>query len=85
MDRRAFLQAVSASVLSLPIVVEGPPTGRVYRVGMLGVDRRPIKDQPIPGVIAARLRDLGWEEGRNLSIDHRSATSPMRCRDSRIA
>lgn len=78
MERRRFLCAMSASVLAMPRIAAGQPLGKIHRVGMLNVtaSSRPINEQFAPGVIVSRLRELGWEEGRNLSIDYRFSESP---------
>jgi putative ABC transport system substrate-binding protein len=73
-SRGAFIAGVTAIVMARR--ADAQSTAKVYRVGMLGVDRRPTNEQLAPGVIASKLRELGWEEGRNLSIDYRFTESP---------
>ena len=76
LTRRELFATCSTMLLAAPHLAEAQQAGKVYRVGMLGVDRRPIKDQTIPATIVSKLRELGWEEGRNLGIDHRFVESP---------
>jgi ABC-type uncharacterized transport system substrate-binding protein len=76
LTRRRFLGTFTATLLAAPHVANAQQAGKIYRLGMLGVDRRPIKEQPIPVTIVSKLRELGWEEGRNLSVDHRFVESP---------
>jgi len=71
MDRRAFITALAGGLLAAPLAAEAQEARRVWRLGFLG-----------DGVAAARaahtleplregLRELGYVEGRNLSIDAR--------------
>jgi ABC-type uncharacterized transport system substrate-binding protein len=71
LTRRRFLGAFTTTLLAAPYVANAQQAGKIYRLGMLGVDRRPVKEQPILAAIVSKLRELGWEEGRNLSIDYR--------------
>jgi putative tryptophan/tyrosine transport system substrate-binding protein len=70
-SREAFIAGIAAIVMARPAGAQS--TARVYRLGVLGVGRRLTDAQ---GSIASKLRELGWEEGRNLSIDYRFADSP---------
>ncbi len=69
--RRAFIAGIAAIVMARR--ADAQSTARVYRLGVLGVGRQLTNAQ---GSIASKLRELGWEEGRNLSIDYRFADSP---------
>jgi putative ABC transport system substrate-binding protein len=70
MDRRRFLLN-SLAVLAAPLAAEAQQTGKVYRIGLLGLSSR----SDIAGLAALRqgLRDLGYEEGKNLVIEYRWA------------
>lgn len=72
MDRRGFLDAVTAGVLASPLVARGQQATRVYRIGML--EAIPAT-QNAANLDALRkgLRDAGYVEGRNLVIEYRSA------------
>jgi hypothetical protein len=69
LTRRRFLGTFTATLLSAPNVAETQQVGKVYRLGMLGVDRRPIKEQPTRAAIVSKLRELGWEEGRPTTFE----------------
>jgi len=58
-------------VLAAPLAAETQQGGRVYRIGLLGV----ASGSDVPGLAALRqgLRDLGYEEGKNLVIEYRWA------------
>src|SRR5438045_3420735 len=62
MDRRQFL-AASAFLAG---VARAQPDGRMRRVGFLGVTR----EMRFTDAAVARLRELGFVEGRNLSIEY---------------
>jgi putative tryptophan/tyrosine transport system substrate-binding protein len=49
-----------------PLAAEGEQAGKVYRVGALGTHYNPTSD-----VFPQSLRELGYEEGRNLVIEYR--------------
>jgi putative tryptophan/tyrosine transport system substrate-binding protein len=70
MDRRRFLLTSLAGALAAPLGAEAQHDGRVYRIGLLGLSSR----SDITGLAALRqgLRDLGYEEGKNLVIEART-------------
>ena len=51
--------------------VSRPAAGRAYRVGLLGLASG--SDAPILASLPQGLRDLGYEEGKNLVIEYRTA------------
>src|SRR6266581_1822053 len=65
MDRRAFL-AGSLGLLAAPLAAGAQPAGRIYRIGVLGNENNPPWDGFRQG-----LRDLGYVEVRNLSMEWR--------------
>jgi putative tryptophan/tyrosine transport system substrate-binding protein len=71
MDRRAFIAVVGGSILAAPLAAGAQQAGKVYRIGLLGLSSR----SDITGLEALRqgLRDLGYEEGKNLVIEYRWA------------
>src|SRR5262245_5113224 len=70
MDRRAFL-AASVSLFTVPLLAEAQGQGKVWRVGVLtgGVPRASAPFR----AMEQRLGELGWVEGRNLTIEYHSA------------
>jgi putative tryptophan/tyrosine transport system substrate-binding protein len=66
MDRRTFLTGTGAVLLAAPLAAEAQEAGKVARIGMLA-------GSPSPFVEAFRqgLRELGYVEGRNISIEYR--------------
>jgi len=71
MDRRAFTTGAVA-LLTAPFVANAQPTGKVWRIGVLG----PVAYASDSAELAAfrqRLADLGYAEGQNLAIVLRDA------------
>ena len=67
MNRRRFLQAVSAGLLAAPVVVEGQPVQRVYRVGLLTLGSDPTRS-PFWQRFLEAMRERNYVEGRNLIV-----------------
>jgi putative tryptophan/tyrosine transport system substrate-binding protein len=71
MDRRAFI-AGTLSLLAAPLAVEAQPAGKVYRIGILG--NVPLTDREgarLWGAFTEGLRELGYVEGQNITIERR--------------
>jgi len=65
-DRRAFIGTLASGLLAAPLVAEGQPAGKVWRVGILG------NENSAPWEAFRRgLRDLGYVGGRNLTMESR--------------
>jgi ABC-type uncharacterized transport system substrate-binding protein len=74
MDRRAFIAAMTGSLLAAPLAAEGQQADRIYRIGILG--NVPLSDPGsarLWGAFADGLRDLGYVDGRNIRIEHLSS------------
>jgi putative ABC transport system substrate-binding protein len=71
MNRRAFVQVLGLGILARPLATE-PQTARAARVGYLssGVFAR---TDPVEGELLRGLREQGYTEGQNLTIEYRSA------------
>ena len=73
MRRRAFVSGALA-LLAAPLAAEAQQAGKVYRVGILGnVPLTDAEGQHLWGGFIQGLRALGYVEGRNLTIEHRSS------------
>jgi putative tryptophan/tyrosine transport system substrate-binding protein len=67
MDRRAFIAAVTGSLLAAPLAGEAQqPAGKVWRIGVLGSGPSAAWDGFRQG-----LRELGYTEGRTILIEWR--------------
>jgi putative ABC transport system substrate-binding protein len=72
MDRRAFISGITLGLLTAPVVGEAQPVGKVYRIGFLR--NGPPPETFIEG-LRTGLRELGYVEGQNISIEYGLARS----------
>jgi putative ABC transport system substrate-binding protein len=72
-DRRRFLLTSLAGAVAVPLAAEGKQTGKVARIGYLLLPPLGEKPSVERQAFLQGLRDLGYDEGRNLVIDYRSA------------
>jgi len=70
-DRRAFLGTLALAVAAAPLRAAAQSPAKVVRLGALVFGARPV-DANLPRLLEA-LRDLGYAEGRNLTIEYRYA------------
>ena len=71
MDRRAFITLVGGSILVAPLAAEAQPPSKV-RIGYLS-SNPPSDTQEAIDAFRAKLRGLGYVEGKNLLLDSRYA------------
>ena len=72
-SRRTLIAALAVGPLGGPVNVRAQQTGKIYRLGILG--NVPVSDSQgarVWGALTQGLRDLGYVEGQNLIVDHRS-------------
>ena len=67
-SRRTFLAAAGGVVLAGPPPAQAQPAGKVYRVGYLSLAPGP---SPRSEALQQGLRDLGYVEGQNITIEYR--------------
>ena len=72
MDRRAFIAGMAAGLLAAPLAAEAQQAGRVYRIGYLSYSSSASNPHLIEA-FRQGLRELGWVEGQNITIDSRFA------------
>ncbi|HSE67693.1 MAG TPA: ABC transporter substrate-binding protein [Gemmatimonadales bacterium] len=76
MDRRAFISAVTGSLLAAPLAAEAQPAGKRYRIAYVAIAPRTaaeVAEQPPYRAFVAELRRLGYFEGQNLVIERWTA------------
>jgi putative ABC transport system substrate-binding protein len=81
-DRRILVKTALATVVALLLAAPVPAeaqAGKVYRIAFLGLSSA-ADYAPYLKAFRQGLRDLGYEEGRNISIDYRWAEG----RDDRL-
>jgi len=71
MDRRTFVQSSGAVLLAAPLAAQAQQAGKISRIGFLFYGA----PGPSPELEAFRqgLRDLGYIEGQNVSLEYRFA------------
>jgi len=71
MDRRTFIGAVAAGIITAPLAAYAQTATTVRRIGALSAGA-----SPTPAVVErinAPFRELGWNEGQNIFVERRSA------------
>ena len=75
-NRRSFLSTIGVAMLATPFVAQAqpaaPPPGRLWRVGVL-FQAVPVPGNPFLEAIVQGFHDLGYVEGRHLTIEVRYA------------
>ncbi len=75
MDRRVFIDAMTASMVAAPLVAIAQNSAMVRRIGILTTDSP--ETQATLDLTYARLRALGWVEGQNLRVERRYASGKV--------
>ena len=74
MDRRRFLAGMGAVILAAPIAAAAEQPGKVFRIGILSnVPVNNPQGAHLWGAFIQGLRELGYVEGQNITIEHRSS------------
>ena len=72
MPRRAFMAVIAGGLLAAPLAAEAQSAGRAPRIGLLMPGHLP-SDAPATDGFRQGLRELGYVEGRTLTIEYRAA------------
>jgi len=72
-DRRAFLGALTGSLLAAPLAAEAQQPVRVARIGVLSPGDPLSEPSPRFEAFRRELRERGWVEGQNIAIEWRFA------------
>ncbi len=73
MRRRTFLRALGVASLAWPALARGQQAPRKFAtIGLLGSDTQAAQIEMTAAFIR-RSRELGWSEGRNLTVEYRWA------------
>jgi len=75
MDRRAFIAAVTGSLLAAPLAAEAQQAGKVWRIGFLSGGSAAAPDSLRSS--EDKLRALGYIEGQNLVVERRYADGKL--------
>jgi putative ABC transport system substrate-binding protein len=72
--RAALGAALTLALLAAPLAAGAPPSGTVFRIGILGnVPLTNPEGARLWGAFIQGLRDLGYVDGQNIRIEHRSS------------
>jgi putative ABC transport system substrate-binding protein len=74
-----FLIIPALTLLAAPLAAVAEQPGRVFQIGVLG--NIPLTDPEGArtwGAFIQGLRELGYVEGQNITIEHRDTTPPER-------
>jgi putative ABC transport system substrate-binding protein len=71
-ERRAFIGVISATLLAAPLAAEAQQSTKRYRIGLL-IAASEAFAAPYIEIFRQALRDLGYVEGRNITIELRYA------------
>jgi len=74
MDRRTFIGTLAGGLLATPLAAEAQQAEKVYRIGFLSPGPGPSSSTE---AFRQGLRELGYVEGRNLSIEYRWAAGKV--------
>jgi putative tryptophan/tyrosine transport system substrate-binding protein len=72
MKRREFLALAIGAGIPWPLAVHAQHAGKVYRIGFLGNSTAALESNLV-GPFRDGLRELGYQEGRNITIEYRWA------------
>jgi hypothetical protein len=67
--RRQFITLLDGAAVAYPVGARGQQTGKLPTIGFLGADASAFT--PWTAALVARLRELGWIEGRTIAIEYR--------------
>ena len=71
MRRRDFIKLIAGSAVSWPLTAGAQQAGKLPTIGFLGAAKRSAYSQ-WDAAFVQRLRELGWIEGRTITIEYRS-------------
>jgi putative ABC transport system substrate-binding protein len=74
MNKNYFCVVLGALVLTVGSPVEAQQQGKVSRIGLLTLLPSP---DPLESIFLQGLRDLGYEDGRNITIEYRRAAGKV--------
>jgi putative tryptophan/tyrosine transport system substrate-binding protein len=72
MRRREFLSFVGGAAMACPIAARAQQATKLPTIGLLGSTTPSVESRRVTGFVQ-RLRELGWIEGRNITIEYRWA------------
>jgi putative tryptophan/tyrosine transport system substrate-binding protein len=72
MERRAFITLLGGAAAAWPLAARAQQAGKLPTIGFLGQSTRSAASEWVAAFVQ-RLRELGWIEGRTITIEYRWA------------
>ena len=72
MKRRQFITLLGGAAVAWPLAARAQRAGKLPTIGLLGASAASVQ-LPWTAAFVQRLRELGWIDGRNLTIEYRWA------------
>ena len=72
MNRRDFITLLGGAAAAWPLAARAQQDGKVYRIGFLGVTSQ-AEYRRLVDALRTGLRQLGYEEGKNIAVEYRWA------------
>jgi putative ABC transport system substrate-binding protein len=72
MRRREFITLLGGTAVAWPLAARAQQTGKLPTIGYLGATTRSAESQRVDALVE-RLREFGWIESRNLTVEYRYA------------
>ena len=82
LKRRDFITLLGGAATAWPITARAQQAGKIWRLGLLQPGAPP---EPLVDAIRARLRELGYVEGRDLTVEARWAEGKLERLDALAA
>jgi putative ABC transport system substrate-binding protein len=76
MRRRKFLTLLGSTAAALPLAARAQQAGKIIRIGYLGPSLNSASTAASYQTFLAELRQLGFREGENLTIEYRRLDDP---------
>jgi ABC-type uncharacterized transport system substrate-binding protein len=70
--RREFITLLGGATVAWPLAARAQQTGKLPTIGYLGATTRSAESQRVDALVE-RLREFGWIENRNLTVEYRYA------------
>ena len=71
MKRREFIKLLGGTAAAWPFAARAQQSGKLYRIGYLAL--LPGEDTTLAKPLLQRLQELGYNLGKNMTLDYRSA------------
>ena len=79
LGRRQFMAAIAGGLLAAPLTAEAHKSGKMPRVGILGLGPAPSPQELAKSVSTnpfwLAMRELGWVDGQNMIVERRFGES----------